>query len=259
MMSMTSGRMLSSSVAFGCSRVAPRPLLTARVPLTVTCSYGTTPKIGGGKKWKHQPVSPNGKPIKVKMHVKTGDTVQVRIGSALQGLGTKCGGVAHPILQPQPRRQPHTAAAHGGAGMVAAAHAQVTVQHGLDVGAALWTGHAWRSHTHRPHPRFSCIACTRRHMQVIAGKDKGVIGTITRVVTSNGKVVVEGVNIRTKHIAPRSQEETGQIKKQEYPIHHSNVMLYSKEKGVRSRVSHKVTEEGKKVRMEAWPCMGLAR
>lgn len=89
-------------------------------------------------------------------------------------------------------------------------------------------------------------------MQVIAGKDKGVIGTITRVVTSNGKVVVEGVNIRTKHIAPRSQEETGQIKKQEYPIHHSNVMLYSKEKGVRSRVSHKVTEEGKKVRMGAW-------
>lgn len=96
-------------------------------------------------------------------------------------------------------------------------------------------------------------SCTRRHMQVIAGKDKGVIGTITRVVTSNGKVVVEGVNIRTKHIAPRSQEETGQIKKQEYPIHHSNVMLYSKEKGVRSRVSHKVTEEGKKVRMGA--CM----
>ena len=67
------------------------------------------------------------------------------------------------------------------------------------------------------------------------------------MVTSTGKCVVEGVNIKTKHIAPRTEKEVGSIKKSEYPIHHSNVMLYSKEKGVRSRVGSKVTEEGKKV------------
>ena len=82
---------------------------------------------------------------------------------------------------------------------------------------------------------------------MIAGKDKGTVGTITRVLTTTGKCVVEGVNIKTKHIAPRTENETGSIKKAEYPIHHSNVMLYSKEKGVRSRVGHKVSEDGTKV------------
>ncbi len=84
--------------------------------------------------------------------------------------------------------------------------------------------------------------------QVIAGADKGIVGTIIKVVTATGKCVVEGVNIRTKHIAPRTDSEKGSIKKSEYPIHHSNVMLYSKEKGVASRVGYKVDAEGKKVR-----------
>jgi len=71
-------------------------------------------------------------------------------------------------------------------------------------------------------------------------------------VTNTGKCVVEGVNIKTKHIAPRTENETGSIKKAEYPIHHSNVMLYSKEKGVRSRVGHKISEEGEKVCCGTW-------
>ena len=93
-------------------------------------------------------------------------------------------------------------------------------------------------------------------IQVIAGKDKGTIGTITRVLTTTGKCVVEGVNIKTKHIAPRTENETGSIKKSEYPIHHSNVMLYSKEKGVRSRVGHKMAEDGTKVKrpLEGFAC-----
>ena len=60
------------------------------------------------------------------------------------------------------------------------------------------------------------------------------------------------MNIKTKHIAPRTENETGSIKKAEYPIHHSNVMLYSKEKGVRSRVGHKISEEGEKVCCGTW-------
>eukprot|EP00955_Chlamydomonas_euryale_P042936 352454-Chlamydomonas_euryale.AAC.16 len=93
--------------------------------------------------------------------------------------------------------------------------------------------------------------------QIIAGKDKGTVGTIIKVVTSTGKVSVEGVNIRTKHIAPRTENEVGQIKKSEYPIHHSNVQLYSKEKQVASRVGYKVVD-GKKVRMNVYTVVGLA-
>lgn len=85
-------------------------------------------------------------------------------------------------------------------------------------------------------------------VQVIAGKDKGKVGTITKVLTKKGKVLVEGANIGTKHVAPKMENETGTIKNLEMPLHHSNVMLYSKEKAVRSRVGHKVLEDGKKVR-----------
>ena len=84
--------------------------------------------------------------------------------------------------------------------------------------------------------------------QVIAGSDKGKTGTITKVIPKTGLVIVEGVNIKTKHIAARGEQEPGQIKKQEYPFHHSNVQHFSKEKNVRSRVGHKVLEDGKKVR-----------
>ncbi|KXZ53712.1 hypothetical protein GPECTOR_6g629 [Gonium pectorale] len=83
---------------------------------------------------------------------------------------------------------------------------------------------------------------------VVSGKDKGKVGTIIKVLPKKGKVVVEGVNQGTKHLKPRAENETGQIKTLEFPIHHSNVMHYSKEKGVRSRVGHKVLDDGKKVR-----------
>jgi large subunit ribosomal protein L24 len=51
-----------------------------------------------------------------------------------------------------------------------------------------------------------------------------------------------------KHIAPRSENEKGEIRKRESPVHHSNVMLYSTAQQVRSRVGYKFNEEGKKVR-----------
>ncbi|KAJ9517083.1 hypothetical protein QJQ45_002592 [Haematococcus lacustris] len=84
--------------------------------------------------------------------------------------------------------------------------------------------------------------------QVIAGKDKGKTGTITKVVPKLGMVFVEGVNIKTKNMAPRAENEKGQQKQLEFPIDHSNVQHYSKEKQVRSRVGYKFNAEGKKVR-----------
>mmetsp|Transcript_32721 Transcript_32721/g.83014 ORF Transcript_32721/g.83014 Transcript_32721/m.83014 type:complete len:162 (-) Transcript_32721:518-1003(-) len=85
-------------------------------------------------------------------------------------------------------------------------------------------------------------------VQVIAGKDKGKTGTITRVLPKTGLVVVEGVNIKTKHIAPKQENEQGKIEKSEYPLHHSNVQHFSKEKQVRSRIGHKMVDDGRKVR-----------
>ena len=96
----------------------------------------------------------------------------------------------------------------------------------------------WPSHT-----AWRCLCVPR---QVIAGADKGKTGTITKVNTQKGLVVVEGVNIRTKHNAPKAENEQGSIVKSEFPVHHSNVMCFSKEKQVRSRVGHKEVD-GKKV------------
>ncbi|KAL4450652.1 hypothetical protein ABPG77_001008 [Micractinium sp. CCAP 211/92] len=84
-------------------------------------------------------------------------------------------------------------------------------------------------------------------VKVIAGGDKGKVGTIQAVDTKRGMVVVEGVNIKTKHVKPGVQGEAGQILKKEFPVHHSNVAVYSSAQQVHSRVGYKVVD-GKKVR-----------
>ena len=84
-------------------------------------------------------------------------------------------------------------------------------------------------------------------VKVIAGADKGKVGKITKVNRKSGEVVMEGVNVRTKHVKPMGEEEEGQIVKVEFPVHHSNVQHYSEAQGVVSRVGHKM-EGGKKVR-----------
>ncbi|KAG5597769.1 hypothetical protein H5410_039001 [Solanum commersonii] len=85
-------------------------------------------------------------------------------------------------------------------------------------------------------------------VKVISGHDKGKIGEITEIIKHNSKVVVKEVNLKTKHVKSRSEEEPGQIVKIEAPIHSSNVMLYSKEQKVTSRVGHKTLDNGKRVR-----------
>ncbi|XP_020587061.1 50S ribosomal protein L24, chloroplastic [Phalaenopsis equestris] len=85
-------------------------------------------------------------------------------------------------------------------------------------------------------------------VKIIAGDDKGKIGEITRIFRHNSKIVVKDINIQTKHMKSKEQGEPGSIVKIEAPIHSSNVMLYSKEEKVASRVGHKVLEDGSKVR-----------
>ncbi|XWS51953.1 hypothetical protein CRYUN_Cryun11dG0025900 [Craigia yunnanensis] len=85
-------------------------------------------------------------------------------------------------------------------------------------------------------------------IKVISGRDKGKIGEITKIFKHNSTIVVKDVNLKTKHMKSRGEDQPGQIIKIEAPIHSSNVMLYSKEQDVASRVGHKVLDNGKKVR-----------
>jgi large subunit ribosomal protein L24 len=86
-------------------------------------------------------------------------------------------------------------------------------------------------------------------VQVIAGKDKGKVGEVLQAIPKTSQVLVKGVNIRTRHVKPRQDGESGQIVTEEAPIHSSNVMLYSEKQKVASRVGYTFTDEGKKVRV----------
>jgi len=86
-------------------------------------------------------------------------------------------------------------------------------------------------------------------VQVIAGRDKGKVGEILKSIPEASKIVVKGVNFRTKHVKPRQEGEAGQIVTEEAPIHSSNVMLYSEKQKVASRISYTFTDDGRKVRM----------
>lgn len=86
-------------------------------------------------------------------------------------------------------------------------------------------------------------------VQVIAGRDRGKVGEVLSVNPKTSQVIVQGVNIRTKHVKPQQEGESGQIVTQEGPVHSSNVMLYSEKEKVASRVAYTFTEDGRKVRM----------
>lgn len=86
-------------------------------------------------------------------------------------------------------------------------------------------------------------------VQIIAGKEKGKVGEIIKAIPKLSKVVVKGINIRTKHVKPKQEGESGKIITFEAPIHSSNVMLYSTKQKVASRIGYTQNAEGKKVRV----------
>ena len=83
---------------------------------------------------------------------------------------------------------------------------------------------------------------------VLSGKDKGKTGKVLRVDVKGQKVVVEGVNVATKHQAPRRQGQEGGIIKVETPIYASKVQVVCPKCGKATRVGHKIGAEGKKTR-----------
>ena len=77
---------------------------------------------------------------------------------------------------------------------------------------------------------------------VIAGSDKGKTGKVLKVLED--KVIVEGVHVVKKHIKPKNNGGTGEIREVEAPIHRSNVKVEEAKKEVKA--SKKVTKKSKK-------------
>ncbi len=83
---------------------------------------------------------------------------------------------------------------------------------------------------------------------VISGREKGKRGEVERVLPRENRVVVKGVNTRTRHARPSQQNPDG-IYRFDAPIHISNVMLVDPNTGEPTRVGYRFTESGQKVRV----------
>lgn len=84
---------------------------------------------------------------------------------------------------------------------------------------------------------------------VLSGKDKGKQGEVLRAMPAEGKVVVQGVSVATKHQKARKQGEESSIIKVETPIYACKVMVVCPKCSKPTRVAHKVGADGKKVRV----------
>ena len=84
---------------------------------------------------------------------------------------------------------------------------------------------------------------------VLSGKDKGKQGKVLEVMPKEGKVVVEKINMVSRHQKPRKQGEQGGIIKKEAPIYACKVQHVCPKCGKPTRAAHKVQADGKKVRI----------
>ena len=83
---------------------------------------------------------------------------------------------------------------------------------------------------------------------VRTGKDKGRTGSVTQVMPKDGKVLVAGINISTRHRKPTQANPQGGIERVEAPMHISKVALADPKSGKATRVRFE-TKDGKKVRV----------
>ena len=81
---------------------------------------------------------------------------------------------------------------------------------------------------------------------VLSGKDKGKEGKIVAVSPKEGKLIVEGVNIVSKHVKPRRAGQEGGIVKTEGALYACKVQLVCPKCGKATRIAHKIAEDGKK-------------
>lgn len=86
-------------------------------------------------------------------------------------------------------------------------------------------------------------------VKILAGNDKGKVSEVLEVLQKTSQIVVKEVNVKKKHVKPRKEGDVGKIIQFEAPIHSSNVMLYSEENKIASRIGYQSDETGKKVRV----------
>jgi large subunit ribosomal protein L24 len=83
---------------------------------------------------------------------------------------------------------------------------------------------------------------------VISGKEKGKRGEVERVIPRENRVVVGGVNVRTRHARPTQNNQQG-LYTFAAPIHVSNVMLVDPSSGQPTKVGYRFTDSGEKIRI----------
>jgi large subunit ribosomal protein L24 len=86
-------------------------------------------------------------------------------------------------------------------------------------------------------------------VKVIAGDSKGTEGKIKEVILADGRAIVEGANLVSKHTKPNAANPNGGIVKQEAAIHISNLALVDPKTGKTTRVGRKRNDAGKLVRV----------
>lgn len=83
---------------------------------------------------------------------------------------------------------------------------------------------------------------------VISGKEKGKRGEVQRVIPKKNRLVVSGVNVRTRHARPSQNNQEG-LYTFEAPIEASNVMLIDPNSGEPTRVGYRFANSGEKIRV----------
>lgn len=81
-------------------------------------------------------------------------------------------------------------------------------------------------------------------VRVIAGDDRGKEGRVLEVNLEKRRIVVEGVNIVTKHLKPSAGKPNGELKKTEAGVHVSNLAIIDPATGKTTRVGRKLNEKG---------------
>lgn len=84
---------------------------------------------------------------------------------------------------------------------------------------------------------------------VLSGKERGKKGKIIAVSPKEGKVIIEGVNMVSKHVKPKKMGEAGGIIKAEGAMYASKVQLVCQSCDKATRIAHKISEDGKKQRI----------
>jgi large subunit ribosomal protein L24 len=84
---------------------------------------------------------------------------------------------------------------------------------------------------------------------ILSGKDKGKTGEVTKSLPKDGKVIVAGVNIITRHKKPTQTNPQGGLERSEAPLAVSKVAIADPKSGKPTRVRFDVNKDGKKVRV----------